>query len=235
MTTLYDDLGVNPDATAEELRRAYRSRARQLHPDVNAEVDDHEQMRQLNRAWAVLGNPAAREQYDRTLRRTLDRAPTGEATPLVVAPAAPPVPWRWMRPSVIAVAVLVIIFIATAYAGPHRRSGPPVTTASTTVAGAVAPATGSSGPAGAAATTATTTAATGTAGTAPSPTRQVDTSLIGQCLLIQPGYDAIVGCLGNNDGLVVGETANTADCGTATRVHQLAGKTWFVCLKSPTP
>jgi hypothetical protein len=231
VTTLYDDLGVNPDASAEELRRAYRSRARQLHPDVNAEADDHERMRQLNRAWAVLGNPATREQYDRTLRRTLDRAPTGEATPLVVAPAAP-VPWRWMRPSVVAVAVLVIIFIATAYAGPHRRGGPPVTTAaSSTVAGAVAPATGSSGTAGATATTATTT----TPGTAPSPPRQVDTSRIGQCLLIQPGYDAIVGCLDNNDGLVVGETANTADCGTATRVHQLAGKTWFVCLKSPTP
>ncbi|MGE0796060.1 MAG: J domain-containing protein, partial [Acidimicrobiia bacterium] len=71
--TLYDVLGVTVTATPDELRQAYRDRARQLHPDrVRARGGRDTDaigaaMREVNEAWRVLRDPAARLAYDRTL------------------------------------------------------------------------------------------------------------------------------------------------------------------------
>ena len=65
MTDLYSVLGVEPEATADELRSAYRARARALHPDVNASGDAAAQMAAVNAAYEVLADPARRQEYDR--------------------------------------------------------------------------------------------------------------------------------------------------------------------------
>jgi molecular chaperone DnaJ len=58
-------LGVSKTATAEEIKRAFRHRARELHPDVNKASDAEERFKEVNAAYDVLSDPAKREQYDR--------------------------------------------------------------------------------------------------------------------------------------------------------------------------
>lgn len=62
MTDLYAVLGVSPDATQDEIKRAYRKLARELHPDVNA--DSGERFKQVTAAYDVLSDPEKRRRYD---------------------------------------------------------------------------------------------------------------------------------------------------------------------------
>ncbi len=62
VSTLYDRLGVSPAATLSELRRAYRLKALELHPDVS--TDSSGEMAAVNEAWAILSDPATRARYD---------------------------------------------------------------------------------------------------------------------------------------------------------------------------
>ena len=70
MTTLYDRLGVGPADDGDDLRRAYRARARALHPDraggrSGAELEaDTAELARLNQAWRVLSDPRERARYD---------------------------------------------------------------------------------------------------------------------------------------------------------------------------
>lgn len=63
-------LGVAKDASAEEIRAAYRRRALQMHPDRNRGKEDEakERFQQLQKVYAVLSDPAKRKVYDRTGR-----------------------------------------------------------------------------------------------------------------------------------------------------------------------
>jgi Ca-activated chloride channel family protein len=61
----YATLKVNPDATADEIKHAYRQLARQSHPDVKAEAGTSLLFRQTQEAYDVLGDPARRAAYDR--------------------------------------------------------------------------------------------------------------------------------------------------------------------------
>lgn len=62
--TLYEILGVRPDADDAALGRAYRQRAKQCHPDRNPERG--ELFKQLADAYAVLSDPERRRRYDET-------------------------------------------------------------------------------------------------------------------------------------------------------------------------
>ena len=62
---LYEILGVSKDASDSEIKKAFRRRARELHPDVNKAADAEDQFKELNEAYDVLSDPNKRAQYDR--------------------------------------------------------------------------------------------------------------------------------------------------------------------------
>ena len=62
---LYEVLGVSKNATDDEIKKAFRRRARELHPDVNKASDAEDQFKELNEAYDVLSDPQKRSAYDR--------------------------------------------------------------------------------------------------------------------------------------------------------------------------
>ena len=64
----YRILGVTPEADNDEIRRSFRKKALQLHPDRNKAPDAAERMGEVNEAYAVLSDPEKRRNYD-LLRR----------------------------------------------------------------------------------------------------------------------------------------------------------------------
>jgi DnaJ-domain-containing protein 1 len=64
-TELYDHLGVSPQATAAEIKKAYRQKAILLHPDKNPnDAQASEKFQQLGNAYQILSNPQLRTAYD---------------------------------------------------------------------------------------------------------------------------------------------------------------------------
>lgn len=62
---LYKVLGVAPDATSEQIGRAYRSLARRYHPDVNRNDPGAEgRFKEISAAYETLADPARRADYD---------------------------------------------------------------------------------------------------------------------------------------------------------------------------
>ncbi|MCP4360774.1 MAG: molecular chaperone DnaJ [Chloroflexi bacterium] len=60
----YEVLGVNRNASQDEIKKAYRRKARQYHPDVNKEADAEERFKEIQRAYEILSNEQTRETYD---------------------------------------------------------------------------------------------------------------------------------------------------------------------------
>jgi DnaJ-class molecular chaperone len=61
--TLYETLGVPPDASAADLKRAYRDLCKEHHPDKGG---DKKRFQAIARAYQVLSDPETREHYDLT-------------------------------------------------------------------------------------------------------------------------------------------------------------------------
>lgn len=61
----YEVLGVNRNASEDEIKGAFRKLARQYHPDVNKEPDAEEKFKEINEAYGVLSDADKRARYDR--------------------------------------------------------------------------------------------------------------------------------------------------------------------------
>src|SRR4051794_16775289 len=78
MRTHYETLGIAREASAAQIKRAYRSLVKCCHPDVfpsgsAACADAEKRMREVNAAYAVLSNLRKREIYDSKLRAQVSR------------------------------------------------------------------------------------------------------------------------------------------------------------------
>src|SRR5437764_14215133 len=63
---LYKVLGVDKKASAEEIKKAYRTLARRYHPDKNpGDADAEARFKEISAAYDVLSDPDKRKQYDR--------------------------------------------------------------------------------------------------------------------------------------------------------------------------
>lgn len=61
----YKTLGVEKDASKEDIRKAFRKLAKKYHPDVSAEPDAEEKFKEIQEAYAVLSDDEKRAQYDK--------------------------------------------------------------------------------------------------------------------------------------------------------------------------
>lgn len=140
--THYDVLGVSPGASPQEIRVAYRERARRHHPDRTAMsgLSDAE-MSRINEAYRVLRDPGRRAVYDRSLARagsatdlgadavSDDDPPTGldrddlRGRDSFLAPSGPArVPWKLM--AVMAVLGSAAVLIGATFNDPPSEETP---------------------------------------------------------------------------------------------------------------
>lgn len=61
----YEILGLNRNASQDEIKKAYRTLARKYHPDVNKEKGAESKFKEINEAYEVLKDPTKKNRYDR--------------------------------------------------------------------------------------------------------------------------------------------------------------------------
>ena len=62
--SLYETLGINQSADANEIKKAYRRLARKYHPDINKSPDAEEKFKEINAAYEILSDENKKAQYD---------------------------------------------------------------------------------------------------------------------------------------------------------------------------
>jgi len=127
----YATLGVRPDATAEEIRDAYRALARRYHPDRAPGAAAT--MAAINEAYRVLGEPARRAVYDAGRRGTGSAAgpSASSAPPAARSPGTvrlreplPPARYPWKLVLVMFLLGTAVVLIGAALYRP-KDPGPP--------------------------------------------------------------------------------------------------------------
>jgi curved DNA-binding protein CbpA len=99
-TDYYAVIGADPSASGDEIARAFRSRAKQLHPDTNHDPDAALRFNELVVAYGVLSNHRTRREFDRTrggFTPGVARAPDREAAGVPAATSPGARPTRWTR------------------------------------------------------------------------------------------------------------------------------------------
>ncbi len=78
----YAILGISPNATATEIRQAYRQSVREAHPDLNPhrQAWATEQLKRINEAYDVLRDPRLRREYDQLRWPHVPSQPHGSTT-----------------------------------------------------------------------------------------------------------------------------------------------------------
>jgi curved DNA-binding protein CbpA len=69
---LYDILGIEPEATAAEIKKAYYAKAREYHPDRNPSTEANARFQRIGQAYQVLGDDSSRADYDNRGKSALD-------------------------------------------------------------------------------------------------------------------------------------------------------------------
>ena len=62
--SLYETLGVNENASGDEIKKAYRKLARKYHPDINKDESAVDKFKEINAAYEVLSDNEKKSQYD---------------------------------------------------------------------------------------------------------------------------------------------------------------------------
>jgi len=132
-TTLYAQLGVSETATSNEIRAAYRSTMRSVHPDRATSDADRARRTarsaEINAAWEVLGDAVRRATYDAERTTPTPAAPVGGST------ATPAAPARSRRPIALRLRLLDLVALPGSFAGYLLL--PVVSPGTTPLAGAV--------------------------------------------------------------------------------------------------
>ena len=125
MPTHYETLGVRTDASMDDIRSAYRTLARRMHPDAAAtgsaaggaigRGSAERDMASVNEAWRVLSDPGRRAMYDASLRSPVGVSTAADTSPSVRVgvPAQAP-SGKFPKWPFVLLFVLAVIFIVTA-------------------------------------------------------------------------------------------------------------------------
>jgi molecular chaperone DnaJ len=82
LENLYNILGVAPNATTEEIKKAYRSLAMRHHPDRNQDASSEVRFNAIKTAYELLSDPKKRAEYNQSLNNRIIIDPEDEARSL---------------------------------------------------------------------------------------------------------------------------------------------------------
>lgn len=130
----YALLGVDPSASPEEIRKAYRAAAREFHPDLNSSLKATQEFQLLGRAYEVLSDECSRKEYD-PLYGAPPPPPPPKSNQKPATPKPPPPPPSAIRPTTrkqgwVVAALAVLMAISAVMSRAHAASDQAPTTSS---------------------------------------------------------------------------------------------------------